>query len=207
MKVCQKIICLSVFCALMTHQAYGQVDEPVDRNFPGPTIGLNLNFGQAQKAGGSSSPGAYWNVAGELGYVVKRDTWKRIELGLELGTGGLEFRDKNQFGSSNVDIDLKSYAMFKAGYGYSLGGQAFGVWRLGAGMAFADAEAGSGLLRGSDEGSAITALLGWDAVFPASDVLHLIFGFNFRYFNFKWDNFDSFQVNVPAIYASARLQL
>lgn len=188
---------------IFAHQAQAWDDAPVDRNFPGPTVGLNLNFGQAQKAGGSSSPGPFWSAGVEAGYVFKRDTWNRMELGFELATGGLEFRDRDQI-DSKLSIDLKTMAMVKAGYGYSLGGAAFGVWRLGVGMAFAELDTNTGL---RDDGSAIAASLGWDAVFPASDRLHMIFGFNFRYFNFSWDEIDSFQVNVPAIYGALRMQL
>lgn len=203
MKDINKLALASLMAVSFAHNAFALEDAPVDRNNPGPYLGLNLNFGQAQKAGGSSGPGAYWNAAGEMGYVFKRDTWNRIEVGLELGTGGMEFKDRDQI-NGNVSIDLKSYAMFKAGYGYSLGGHAFGVWRLGAGLAFAELDGPASL---TDKGNGITALVGWDAVFPASEKLHLIGGFNLRYYNFNWDKLDSFQVNVPAIYGAVRIQI
>ncbi|MCX6127829.1 MAG: hypothetical protein NTX25_02045 [Proteobacteria bacterium] len=108
-------------------------DEPVDKNFGGPYAGGQMVLGQGFKVG-KGSPGPAYLLGFDLGYGMKRDTWNRIELGLELDTGKASFTDALPEGDLKVDLDIDLVMMVKAGYGYSLGSNAFGVFRAGAGI-------------------------------------------------------------------------
>jgi hypothetical protein len=200
--VAKATVCVVLACSLT---AYGQTTDPVDKNKPGATLGGGLQFGQANKTGGSN-PGLFWNLSGELGYVIKRDTWNRIEFGAELGTGRLMF-ETDDTPNADVSVDLNGFALFKAGYGYSLGGHAFGIWRIGAGLTAADLDIDVGGASVTDSGQGLIGMIGWDAVFPASDSLDFVAGLNLRHYNFSWDDADSFQVNAPAMYVMARARL
>lgn len=183
----------SVLLVFICSQAWAQ-SEPIDLNNPGPFAGVRLGLGQAAQPGSSATPGASWSVAGDLGYVVKRDTWGRIELGVELGTGSLSYKNE-----TDIDIDLKTSALVKVGYGYSLGDHAFGVFRLGVGVASAEWK--------SESTSATVTSLAWDAVLPLSDVLYANLGLDYRFYSFSWDELGGIQVNTPTVYAGMRWML
>ncbi len=199
---------LGTFGVMLTSMLSAQT-EPVDQNFEGPYAGGLASFGQALKVG-DSAPGPVWLISGDLGYGIKRDTWNRIELGVELGTGGASFKDKNN-GGIKVDLDLDMLMMLKGGYGYSLGGKTFGFLRAGAGMTKASYDGKLGGLKvdgGSSTG--LVTMIGWDTVYFASDKLDLTLGFNFRFFNFDFSDIGdagSFQMNVPTLFVGARFRL
>jgi hypothetical protein len=180
--------------------------EPVDRNFGGPYVGGLLNVGQSFKAG-SGSPGTAYLLGADVGYGIKRDTWNRIELGAELATGKGSFTDKTAFGEVDVDIDLDLVMMLKAGYGYSLGDAAFGTFRVGVGVAQASYEGKIGGVTATDDTSGVTAMLGWDAYFPASPTFDFLFGASYRIFTFKFEGQDSIQLSMPGVYAGARVRI
>lgn len=207
MKIRVVLASVMLLCPFIAH---AQSDDPVDKNVGGPYVGAQFVVGQAIKVG-DSSPGVAYLVGADVGYVVKRDTWNRLELGLELSTGKASFKDKDF--DRDVDIDLNLVSMVKAGYGYSLGGHSFGVFRAGVGIAQASYDSSldvGGKLDGGDS-TGIAALLAWDAVVPASDTLDFTFGLSYRIlsFNFKdLPNDDgSFQMNIPAAYAGVRVKL
>lgn len=199
-------------CALalmMTSPLFAQ-DEPVDKNFGGPYAGGQLLFGQSLKVG-DSSPGPAWLISGDLGYGIKRDTWNRLELGVEVGTGGASFKDKNN-GGIEVDVDLDLVLMLKGGYGYSLGQKTFGFFRLGAGIAKStyDGRLNGGKIDGGSS-TGLATMIGWDAVYMADEKLDLIGGASFRFFNYNFKDLPgdtgSFQMNVPSLYAGVRFRL
>lgn len=182
--------------------AFAQSTDPVDRNNAGPFGGLNLNLGQAHGVGADDNGTAYL-VSADVGYVMKRDTWNRIELGLELGTGKAEFGSKG----SDFVLDLGLVALVKAGYGYSLGDHAFGMFRVGFGIASGEGEVEILGGKTSEDVDGTVALVGYDVVFPASETLDFTVGLNYRIYNLKGDDvIDNFQVNVPAINAGARVR-
>ncbi|MBC7661480.1 MAG: hypothetical protein H7249_17425 [Chitinophagaceae bacterium] len=190
--------------------AQAQTDDPVDKNVGGPYVGGQFVVGQGVKVG-DSSPGVAYLIGADVGYVVKRDTWNRIELGLELSTGKASYKDKDF--KEDVDLNLNLVTMVKAGYGYSLGGHSFGVFRAGVGIAQASYDGKSDLGPKVNGGSStgVATLLAWDAVIPASDALDFTFGVSWRTVNFNFkdlpNNQGSYQLNIPAVYAGARVKL
>lgn len=181
--------------------AFAQSEDPVDRNNAGPYAGLNLQLGQSHGVGAEDNGTAYL-MGADIGYVMRRDTWNRIELGLELSTGKANFGEDD----TDVDLNLGLVALFKAGYGYSLGSSAFGMFRVGFGIANGEAESKTtGLESDKEDFDGTVAMLGYDVVFPASESLDFVVGANYRIYTLKGDG-DSFQVNVPAVSAAARLR-
>lgn len=188
--------------------------DPVDRNHPGPFAGVQAQFGLASQVSGSGS-GPAWGLGADVGYVMKRDTWNRLELGLGIETGAMDFK------SSDADISMSYLPLvaLKAGYGYSLGDHVFGNWRLAVGMASVSIEqspATQGGLSFDTDGQAIVSTLGWDVVLSPDEGSELVFGAQFRIYNVNPDRVtvgsvlvdpDPFQVNVPSIYASFRLRI
>lgn len=194
---------------LLSFEAAAQT-EPVDKNFGGAYAGGQLLLGQAYVAGDGSAGPAFLGSL-DLGYAIKRDTWNRIELGLELGTGKASFKDKGT-PSIDVDLGLDAIVMLKGGYGYSLGGAAFGFFRAGVGMVSASFDGSAGdvdIDGGSSTG--VATMIGWDAVYFADASLDLIFGASLRLINFNFndvaDDRGSFQLNIPSVYAGARWRL
>ncbi len=190
--------------------AYAQSEDPVDKNTGGGFVGAQVVVGEAFKVG-DSSPGTAFLVGIDGGYTVRRDTWGRIEFGLELDTGKATYKDKDNDYRADLDLDL--VAMVKAGYGYSLGNHVFGVLRVGVGVAQASLDAkpvGAAKIDGG-KSSGVASMIAWDAVFPANDALDFNIGVSFRMIQFNFDDLPndtgSFQVNIPAVYAGARLKL
>lgn len=203
------VVLASVFflCPVIAH---AQSSDPVDKNFGGGFVGGQLVLGQAIKVG-DSSPGVAYMLGLDAGYVMRRDTWNRIELGLEIDSGKASYKDKDF--DTDVDIDLNLVTMVKAGYGYSLGDHAFGVLRLGVGIAQAsfDGKTDSGVKVDGGSSSGVASMIAWDVVAPASDTVDFNFGISWRMLNFNFKDMPgdsgSFQLNIPAIYAGARVRL
>lgn len=190
--------------------AYAQSVDPVDRNNGGPFAGLGLSLGQAHGVGADSN-GLGYLLSADVGYVMKRDTWNRIEFGLELSTGKAEFGSETNGIDVDYAVDIKFAAMLKAGYGYSLGDHAFGIFRGGFGIVNADAKAkGGGASFDFGSSSGTVALLGYDVVFPASETLDFLVGANYRIINLNFDDIQGqsgdVQINIPAISGAARLR-
>ncbi len=176
---------------------FGQ-SEPVDKNTGGPYVGGLFAIGQSTSSD-SSSPGPAWLLGVDVGLGVKRDAWNRVEFGLELDKGSLSYELKDQ--KVDVDLDLDMMALLKVGYGYSLGDHVFGVFRAGIGVAQL------GYKGASDTG--VAYLVGWDAVFPASERLDMSVGFNLRSVQAKFSELadSSSQINVPTLSLGARVRL
>ncbi|SMF55301.1 outer membrane beta-barrel protein [Pseudobacteriovorax antillogorgiicola] len=184
------------------------ISEPVDKNFPGPYVGAGFMFGQASKADGDSSAGAAFGLGLDVGYIIKRDTWNRIELGVELGTANLSFESDN----TDFDVEAMPQVLFKAGYGYSLGDHVFGIFRAGVGMASGELEASVNGRTLSTDATAMIGMIGWDVVYPANERLDFVAGLNLRTYAVNPDSAtgidsESFQLNVPAIYGQVRYRL
>lgn len=198
---------LTLSLAFCSASAFGQSSDPVDKNTSGLYAGAQLLYGQARKVG-ESSPGSVYLIAADLGYGLAKDTWNRIELGVELGTGKASFKDKNY--DIDVDLDLDVSAMLKAGYGYSLGEHVFGFFRAGFGIVEASYSgnlANNAKVSGGNA-SGTTAMLAWDAVVPANDAIDFLFGVNYRILNLNFEeapgDVGDLQVNIPAVTAGMR---
>ncbi len=203
-----RLIKVCTVMSLLFAMGQARADDPVDKNFGGPYVGGQFVLGQGQKVGNSASGPAYL-VGADVGYGIKRDTWNRIEIGLELDKGKASFTDKSSIGDIKVNLDLNSVIMIKAGYGYSLGDSAFGVFRIGAGIVDASYDgkiAGQKIDGGTSSG--VATMIGWDTIFPASPALDFLFGASFRFFNLSFDDLDNgnLQLNFPGLYAGARVR-
>lgn len=173
--------------------------EPVDKNRSGPFIGGDLHLMRGSTTDGNSGFGYAGSL--DLGYVIKRDTWNRLELGIELGTAKLDLGDMG--GVENVSLDTSVLAMVKGGFGYSLGDNAFGIWRLGVGL-------GETKLRHAEnsfKGDAFIVRLGWDAVIPAGDSMSFVAGIYAQMTDSRFDSdaADDLELNVIAVHGGVRL--
>ncbi len=200
-------VVLASLCLLAPVTAFAQSDDPVDRNVGGGYAGLALNLGQAHGVGSDDNGTAYL-MGADIGYVMPRDTWNRIEFGLELSTGKAEFGDSG----SDAELDFGLIAMGKVGYGYSLGGHSFGMFRLGFGIANGDAEVKqNGLTSDAGDFDGTVAMVGYDVVFPANDNLDFLVGVNYRIYNVSFDDApagsnDDTQINITSVNAAARFR-
>lgn len=173
--------------------------EPVDKNHSGVFLGGSAQFGQSFQAGSGDS-GAAFGLGVEAGFIAKRDTWNRFEIGGELSTASLGFENEN---SVKISIEDFNQALVKFGYGYSLGNHVFSVFRVGAGVGQGDYEIGNF----TADAPAIIGMVGWDAVIPMGDHFDLLFGANYRVYKFTPDDIDSFQLNSTSLYAQARMRI
>lgn len=159
-------------------QALAQT-EPVDRNTPGLFLAPTVLLGQAKD--NSDSSAALATGAGlDVGYILKRDTWNRIELSVGIEWMKARLGDLGDRGT-DISVVTEPAAFLKAGYGYSLGSHAFGIWRLGIGFGKAAYEGVFQEDSFSAESDAFLAQLGWDAVFPISTNLSLNGGLLIRH--------------------------
>lgn len=197
---------ISVFIlALLADSAYSQV-EPVDKNDSGLYIGGQVRGGQSYRPGGGGSAGAAFGGGFEVGYVMPRDTWNRVEVGAEFLLTEYNFSVDDRF-LDEVDIKVSKSPSFlvKFGYGYSLGQHTFGVFRVGAGLARADVELGDL----TSEATGIQGMLGYDFVLPAADIFDFVTGVDFRAQQYDIDDIngrpvDDLNVSVLSLYAAAR---
>lgn len=192
---------------LINSVSYAQ-SEPVDKNFPGPFVGVGFDLGQAQAAGKDSNPDAALQLGAEFGYVMKKDTWNRVELGASIGYANLNMK----IDGNKVKVTQIPQLLLKAGYGYSLGNNVFGVFRLGAGVGLGEYETTVSSVTTEGDASAFIAMLGWDVVYPASESTELVFGANFKSYSVNVDDIngqsvESVQVNVPGLMAQVRFRI
>ena len=185
--------------------------EPVDKNFPGPYLAGGVQFGQSYEAGADVSPGTAISYGLDLGYVIKRDTWDRVEFGLELGSASMTYKTKGAL-TTKVELEGMSHVMLKLGYGYSIGDNVFANLRLGAGLASCDYTATIASLSASSKSIAVFRLIAWDIVYPLSDSMDFLLGANMRMYNTSVDEIlgvpvDSFQTNFLSFVGQVRLRL
>ena len=204
MKLIYSLIASLVLCSVPL------LAEPVDMNFGGPFLSGGLLVGQSDVAGGDVTPGQSFGLGGELGFVAKRDTWNRLEFGLDLASTALSFKSKSG-PSVETDLNMKQ-ALLKVGYGYSLGQNVFALVRGGAGLAFGDYEVSDSGSSVSSDASAVVSMLGADIVYPVSEHMEFVLGAQMRILNTSVDDIagqsvDSFQVNQLLVLAQTRLKI
>lgn len=188
-------VILSVF--LGSFSLCAQTD-PVDKNHSGPFVGGDFSIVRGSTTEGQTGFG--YGGALNLGYVVKRDTWNRFEFGIELGSDRLDLGGKAVDG--DVAFNTNFLAMIKGGYGYSLGGNAFGVWRLGVGLA--ETQIGD---KDGSKGDGFVARLGWDAVIPMDHAMSFVVGVYAQKTESRFDSasYDDISLNAIAIHGGVRL--
>lgn len=173
------------------------------KNESGPYLGFGLNAGQAYATGGSN-PGLGFLLFAEPGYVSTRDSWGRIETSLELATGRLAFRRKNEF-KEKATVNVALLALAKVGYGFSLGHSMFGVIKAGAGpvMATYESKLNDGAKFKSDALTGIAGQLAYEIVMPQTDSFDMVGGVKLTYVSLDVDEgkLDGEKVSVedPAL--------
>lgn len=96
-------------------------------------IGANFGVGEsfASKPG---SPGVSYDMTIEPGYMVPLGSWARAEASLEAGFGQLGYRAAKSDDNFSEQMTITTLGVMpKLGYGYSLGNDLFGVWKVGVG--------------------------------------------------------------------------
>ena len=92
-----------------------------------PYLGLGVGFGSSRLDGGNGTPNVSWNITAEGGYVKALSSWSRVDFGLEAFNGSI--------GNSENTIDIQIGGLAKAGYGYNISENLYGLLRLGYGLA------------------------------------------------------------------------
>jgi len=208
--------CLGLFLTAVSLSggALAEPSEPVDKNTSGPTLGVNMAFGQATASGGKG-PGIIWFMGVEPGYGAARDTWNRVEPSFEIGAGYAEFKVKDDEFTGTSKAPIKLFALAKVGYGYSVGQHSFAIWRLGVGPALMDfKQSVNGVNRkASDTVSGFMARAGMDFMMPVAEGFDFLMGGHYNYLTFSVDELEggypldrSFQVNGLLLQISGRLR-
>ena len=188
-------------------------------NDSGVFIGAGASLGQGRTTEGSSAGVAFLGHV-EPGYQVSTGSWSRLEFGLDLFSGAVNYRlpDDRPVGGK-VSYPGLYGVLAKAGYGYSLGENLFGVLKFGvgpvsAGLNIVTAAAGTAK---ADNVSGLAWQLGWEAVAPMGRSFDFTFGISWMQMQFDvgklQENGVSFNfnrsmiVNIPAIDLGLRLRL
>lgn len=176
--------------------------DPVDRNYSGFGTTAHMGFGQSFKAE-DGSPGLGWLVGIEPHYGFAMGTWHRLETGLELGTGYMSFKRSSPGGK--VAMPIGFYGLVKAGYGYWIGENVFGVLRAGVGPAavqYKEKIAGTEI---KENASAAIWRLGYEVEIPVSDTFKMVGGAHYQGMTVNGDKFDSAYVIMPFVSGGAQL--
>lgn len=193
---------------LLTSAAFGQkvVQQSEDiRTKQGHfSVGIGGGFGFAKERDGDESG----IVAGgflEPSYTMMLDPWSIGEFSLEVGSGKIDYESGNQ----DVEIGLNYMAMLQAGYGYSLGDNLFTIFKVGAGPASADFEAGGVKSDGSTTGIALRLSAGLRML--AAQAIDFGVGLRGTYVTFDFDlngggSADA-KLLLSELYLSARIKI
>lgn len=177
--------------------------DPVDRNHSGFGTTLQLGFGQAFKAE-DGSPGLGWLVGIEPHYGFAMGTWHRLETGLELGTGYLSF--KRAAPGGKVTMPIGFYGLVKAGYGYWIGENVFGVLRAAVGPAAVQYREKLPLGGDIKENAAgVIWRVGYDIELPVTETFKMVGGAHYQGMNVNGDKFDSAYIVMPFVSGGAQL--
>lgn len=152
----------------------------------GVFLGAGIGVGQAQPTSGGTSPGLAFKAYFEPGYQRQMTSWSRMEFGGEVFSGALTFRRNGTDTSSySATVPLGLGLLVKAGYGYSLGGDAYGTWKVGLGPVFAKYKASGDEFSESSKSTVwgTAAQLGFILGVPASEALSFQGGINLTHYN------------------------
>lgn len=169
------------------------------------SVGVGAGFGFAKEREGAESG----IVAGgyiEPGYTIMLDPWSIGEFSLEVSSGKIDYEAP---GGTDVEIALNYMALAQAGYGYSLGDNLFTIFKVGAGPASADFEAGNIESDGASTGIALRLSAGLRML--AAQAIDFGFGIRGTYVTFDFDvpagvSADS-KLMLTELYLSARIKI
>lgn len=176
--------------------------DPVDRNHSGFGSTVQLGFGQSFKAG-DGSPGLGWLVGIEPHYGFAMGTWHRLETGLELGTGYMSYKRSSPGGKVTMPVGF--YGLAKAGYGYWIGENVFGVLRAGVGPAAVQYKEKLAVGDVKENASGVIWRVGYEVELPVSDTFKMVGGAHYQGMNVNGDKFDSIYVIMPFVSGGAQL--
>ncbi len=189
---------LSLLGTLTSFSVFAQTPESSPlRDASGPTASAHMYFGQSYKAG-DSSPGTAFIGALEGGYSLALSPWNRLDVGLELGSGFLNFET-----NAGLDTEIKlAYSLLaRANYAYAMGEKTMAVLRLGAGLASGNLKGKVGGAKVVDESiDGFAGAVGWDFLMALADQWRLQAGIDMRFFNFNGSATKAFQVNAPMVH-------
>ena len=138
-----------------------------------PYLGLGLTFGMSRNDGGAGNPTTAWNVVLEGGYVKAISSWSRADFGIELFNG--------EIGDSQNDVHIRFGALAKAGFGYNLAENLYGLVRAGYGLAMAHY---SGPLAASGSITGYVGQLAFQIMVPTESSLDILAGIFFSQYGF-----------------------
>ena len=221
------LISLLIFAGASTALAAGDMLTPDEvqttgieanpANDSGMFLGAGLSVGQATSTEPGSSSGLATFVTIEPGYQRRSGSFGRLEMSAEFLFGKSSFRLGD--GDGKVDLPVGFGVLAKFGYGYSLGGKAFGIAKVGLGPLMGKYEGhpkGAGKIT-SDTVSGLAGMIGWTAVVPISDSLDFTGGISYTHMAFgvskvkdsggtSYDLNRSVQVNVASADLGLRLR-
>lgn len=142
-------------------------------NDSGVFLGGKVLFGQGRSTEDGSTGGMAYFLGVEPGYQASRGSWGRFEVSADLFTGLINFRNPNSTAEKampgKITAQLPFGLMIKGGYGYSLGGDVFGVLKLGAGPVLGKVKLEAPDSHGTFTSDSISGLawqIGWELVAP-----------------------------------------
>ncbi|MDA9951273.1 porin family protein [Oligoflexaceae bacterium] len=175
-------------------------DVSVDRLNPGGVFVKGLfAVGQSDPAG-DSTPGVGYQVGGELGYGFSSGYWKRMEVGLELTTGQLEYKLKNDAGGAKVKVEVPVAMMVRFGLGSVMGKGGLLTWNVAVGNYLAKySQTFNGQdFKASASSPSIAWRLGANFLMPMSEVLQFEAGFQHTQVTVNEDSLKVDGINIDA---------
>ena len=141
-------------------------------------------FGQSYSTEGGS-PNLSYNLGCEVGYLAQTTSWRRLEAGGEFFMGRVAY----QLSSDNkdkVNMVIPTGILAKLGYGYSLGTNLYGVWKLGVGPVMADykTEGSQYDVEAKDKMWGFAGQIALLLVMPMTDSLFITTGIKWTYYSF-----------------------
>ena len=167
-------------------QVTGVSSQPT--NDSGLFIGVGAKVGQGRTTDAGATPGVAFLTTVEPGFQASSSSWSRLEVSAELFTGNVTYRlpGSNTLGGK-VDLSGLYGGMAKIGYGYSLGGDMFGILKAGVGPAFAtfgiEPNSGTGKEK-SDRLSGLAWMVGWELVAPIASKFDFTAGLSWTQLQF-----------------------
>lgn len=136
----------------------------VENTYGGFTLGLVGDFGPIFDAEPDSSSGMGFGFGFEPGYIIQTESWSRIELGAEIAYRSFDWKPSSDAKASMTPMSFTP----RIGFGHSLGGNMFGVLRLGFGMASAQGTTKTnGITAKTDDKMGFVLSGGYDATYGA----------------------------------------
>ncbi len=208
---------------LTSYQAFAELDPELAElsaakdNASGLYATGALMFGEAQAAGKSRSGAAYL-ASGEIGYIMPRGSWDRLEASVEFMSGVLNFKSDDA-SKADQTTQVGGALLAKFGQGYSLGDKVKAVWKVGIGPMLAkyQTRADGVTAKSTSLINGLVGQIGLDVLMPAGSWFDFVGGFKLNHFQYDVDTVEvdgteydvksGFNVNVPVVEVGLRFKL